>query len=125
MAPGEVWKYDFQGLVGSEPDKERHAVVVQGDFVRGLETTLVVPCSEKIERRRQGTAVFLPAHETGLPIDLVALCHLVFPADIVRRSGTTAAAWVGDVTLEKIRLVLADLLGITAETFVADVGPGE
>lgn len=40
---GEIWLVDFEPRIGSEPDKERPAVVVSSDVLGRLPLKLVVP----------------------------------------------------------------------------------
>lgn len=117
--PGEVYWVDFAGAAGSEADAIRPAIVVQTDWVRSLQTSIVVPCSEKAEERRhQPTCVFVPKALSGLPWDSVAVCHLLTAAAHQRLREQTPVGNVGEEVLIKIRLILTELLDISAETFL-------
>ncbi len=108
----QVCWFDFSDAEGSEPDKRRSCVVVQTSAVRGLGTVLVVPCSSELRRARQPTGVLVPAAESGTH-DVVALCHLLCARDLGRACGGPTGT-VSEATLQRILLVLCDLLGIDA-----------
>ncbi len=44
---GEVYWFDLRDTQGSEPNKVRPALVLQTDWVRGLETFLAVPLTSR------------------------------------------------------------------------------
>lgn len=117
MKPGEIWLVDFTGE-GSEADGRRPAVVVDALRAPTLRTRLVVPCSSKVERATQPAAWMLPATQTGLDSDSVALCHLCTAASVERFDSRGALGSLSPRLLTEVRVVLADALGIDAETFL-------
>jgi len=114
---GDVWWVRFAGE-GSEADGRRPAVVVDCGLYETLQTRVVVPCSANLDRIGQPTATVVPAAPTGLPADSVALCHLCTAVDRGAFEGTGPIGTVPDVVLSEIRVVLAELLGIGADTFL-------
>lgn len=125
---GEVYWFDFRGSTGSERDDVSPAIVLQTNWIRGFNTVLCVPCSAEVERRKQPTCVFVPSSESGLPHDSVALCHLLSALDKSRvQPPIRPVGRLPEQTLQKILLIVAELLEISAETFLAgrDTDPGE
>ncbi|MCL1899439.1 MAG: type II toxin-antitoxin system PemK/MazF family toxin [Promicromonosporaceae bacterium] len=72
---GHVCRYNFGAAAGSLPNKIGPVVVMQGNqYNRSeLRTTLVTPLTSELGRATFANNVFVPAAESGLPKDSVAL----------------------------------------------------
>lgn len=117
--------FDLSGGEGSEVDKVRPALIVQADYYEGLETVLAVPLSSRLERARQPTGVSLLKAETGLDHDSVALCHLLGAFDKSRivpgpNGEPGPVGRLGQLAHDRVLQVVTDLLGVDAETFLAE-----
>jgi mRNA interferase MazF len=76
---GCVCWYDFGPADGSIPAKRRPVVVIQSDAYNrsDLRTTIVIPLTSQLRYARFDDNVFVPAVESGLPSDSVALAFQV------------------------------------------------
>ncbi len=83
MRRGEVWWADVAEPRASEPGFRRPVVVVQDDLLTAsaLHTVMVVPLTSNLARGRALGNVTLPATETGLDRDSVALVCQVLTID--------------------------------------------
>lgn len=115
---GEVYWFDFRGSEGSEADDLRPVILLQTDWIQGLNTVLAVPCTTEMRRMEQPTGIFISKVESGLPSDSVAVCHLLTALDKSRESGKGPIGRVSGRTLHRILFVVMELLGIDAETFM-------
>lgn len=116
LSDGDVVWVAFEAGMGSEIDKRRPAVVVQAFRPARLRTTIVVPLFSDPDYGRRPTAVPVPSSESGLPATSFAVCHLVTAVDLGRIDGCCGR--LAERRLCAIRIVLADVLGIDAETFL-------
>ncbi len=114
---GDVYRIDFGRAKGSEAEEERPAIVMQVPIIRGLDTVLVVPCTKEMRRKSQPTNLAIASNLSGLEHDSVALVHLL---SAVSKTAILEGPFgnVGELTLNKLRFIAADLLGIDAETFL-------
>lgn len=116
---GDVYWIDFPPPIGSEVEGRRPAIVLQSDWIRGLNTVLVVPLSSNIERRKQPTGVFVPSAESGLDFDSVAVCHLLSAVSKDRVLDSTQVGRVPEKIIHSIHAVLIELLDLSIEGYLA------
>ena len=89
MFRGELRLVDFDPARGSEPNKVRPAIIVSDDAMNttaamlGAGTVIVVPLTSSVERIFD-FHTFLPAEDTGLPLDSKAQPELVRAVSIER-----------------------------------------
>ena len=112
---GEVYWFDLRD---SEAENLRPFIILQTDWIRGLNTLLAVPCTTEMRRMEQPTGIFISKAESGLPSDSVAICHLLTALDKSRESGNGPIGRVTGRTLNRILFVVTELIGIDAETFM-------
>jgi mRNA interferase MazF len=123
FAAGDVRWFDFGRALGSEAGDVHTGVIIQADWLPdGLETVLVVPCTGKLERRRQPTCVFLPKAETGLDRDTVAVCHLLSAMDRRTVQDDGPRGRLSPKSLVSVRLMVAQVLGITTDLLLGAGG---
>jgi len=81
LTRGDIVWIDFGEPRGSEPAKNRHAIVIQDDWLLNtkIRTLLVVPLTSNESRKAYPGNVLLPAAATGLDRDCVAVVSQVGP----------------------------------------------
>jgi mRNA interferase MazF len=85
MKRGEIWWADLSEPRASEPGGRRPVLIVQDDLLTAsrLATVMVVPLTTNLQRAKAIGNVLLPASDTGLNRDSVALVCQVLPLDKV------------------------------------------
>jgi mRNA interferase MazF len=83
MKRGEIWWADLGDPRGSAPALRRPVLVVQDDLLNAslLRTVMVAPLTSNLRRAEAAGNVLLPAKETGLDRDSVALVCQVMTVD--------------------------------------------
>lgn len=107
---GEVYWVDLDPPVGSGPGYSRPALVVQGDLFNesGIKTVIVCLLTSNLQRARYPGHVAIPARESGLERDSVAVPTQLYTLDagqLRSRAGQIGRARLGAV-MEGIALVL-------------------
>lgn len=97
MTRGEIWWVDFGLPFGSEPGWKRPSVIIQSDaFNRtAMHTVVVIPLTSNLRLADFPGNVLLPAHETGLSKDSVAVIPQIASVDkarLVERMDALSAA---------------------------------
>lgn len=111
---GEVYFMQFHGR-GSEQQGRRPGIVLQNNVGNKFSPNIIaVPLTSKIKKSCQPTHAFLPAQDTGLPRDSVALCEnpICISKDFIGEYITT----LPDTYME--RVAIAYLLATSALSFV-------
>ena len=111
MTRGEIWWVDFGIPFGSEPGWRRPVVIVQSDVFNrtAMHTVIVLPLTSNLRLADFPGNVLLPAHETGLSKDSVAVVPQLTAIDKARLMEyvtTLSAERMRDITAG-IRLLLA------------------
>ncbi|MBX3182951.1 MAG: type II toxin-antitoxin system PemK/MazF family toxin [Polyangiaceae bacterium] len=106
VAQGDVWWADLGEPIGSAPGFRRPVVVVQSNAFNdsALRTVLAVPLTTTLRHADVPGNVLLPARETRLPRDSVAVVSHVSPID-----RTQLAELVGRVSRRRIEALFAGL----------------
>ena len=86
MIRGEIWMVDFCEPFGSKPGWRRPAIIVQNDdFNKStMHTTIVIPITSNLRLADFPGNLFLPASETGLSKDSVAVTPQITVIDKIR-----------------------------------------
>jgi mRNA interferase MazF len=106
---GEIWWAELAPQSGRRP-----VLVIQDDLINrsSLRTTIIIPLTSNVEHRRIRTNVYLPADETGLPKDSVAIptsIDVVEKEILRRRAGSLPSE-----LLERVEIALLTVLGLIA-----------
>jgi mRNA interferase MazF len=104
---GEIWWADLD-----PPSGRRPVIIIQDDLINrsGLLTTIVIPLTSNLDRRRIRTNVYLPARETGLSKDSVAIptsFDVVEKILLRRRAGSLTSD-----QLEQVEIALMTIFGL-------------
>ena len=88
MTRGEIWWVDFGVPFGSEPGWRRPSIVVQNDEFNqsAIHTTIVIPLTSNLRLADFPGNMLLPASETGLKQDSVAVTPQMTVIDKMRLS---------------------------------------
>ena len=109
---GSVCWYDFGKPTGSEPAKRRPALVVQSNAYNcsGLNTTIVIPLTSKLEYAEYSDNVFISAASSGLDKDSVALTFQIITVNKSRLEYPVGQ--VSKSMVSKIESGLVSVLGL-------------
>ncbi|MBM4424833.1 MAG: type II toxin-antitoxin system PemK/MazF family toxin [Chloroflexi bacterium] len=82
VARGDIFYADLNPVIGSEQAGVRPVLVVQNDEANArIPTVTVIPITSNLRASRFLFTVFLPASESGLPKDSVALAFQIRTLD--------------------------------------------
>jgi mRNA interferase MazF len=117
---GEVWhaNLDPPRTGGHEQAEPRPVIIVQTNDLEPLRTVVVVPLTTNLSRGTFISGVLVPAAETGLPQDSVALCEQVTTIDRQR-----LAYRRGEMSRRKMREIENALHWVLGLPIIADDSP--
>ena len=107
MRRGDVYLADLNPVKGSEQAGRRPVLIFQDDLlIAATLTVLVIPFTTNLAMRKLPTCVFVPAAETGLREDSVAICHQMRALDkhgLIERWGSLSSQRVADIERTVLR----------------------